>query len=95
MVKPGGTVVALGGWLTVPVHLPTIVSQEIKIRGSINFSMPESLQALTWLDQNRFDPTLLVADIFPLSEGAAVFAKLTARRPNEIKVVLTHSVNGL
>ena len=88
MTDKGGTVVALGGWKTVPLDLTRVVARELHIAGSFNFMLAEFIEALGWLAETRFDPHLLVTEIHPLADGASVFADLSAGRTEGIKTVL-------
>ncbi len=90
MTRKGGTVVALGGWKTVPVDLTRVVARELRIVGSFNFTPAEFAEARGWLAEERFDPHLLVTGVYPLADGAAVFADLAAQRMAGIKTVLIH-----
>ncbi len=88
-VRPGGIVVALGGWKTIPVDMARLVGREIQIRGTFNFTPEEFANVLCWLKQRCFDFTLLVTDEYSLAEGAQVFARLIHHPADSIKVVLT------
>ena len=88
-VVPGGTVIALGGWRTVPVDFPRLVAREVMVRGTFNFVPSEFERALGWLQDRRVDPALLITDRVPMAEGASVFERLTANPANSLKVVLT------
>jgi L-iditol 2-dehydrogenase len=87
-VRPGGTVVAIGGWRTVPVDLSRIVTRELRVLGTFNYTPSEFGEALDWLAAGRPDPRLIVTDVRDLSDGAAVFEDLAGGRPAAGKVVL-------
>ncbi len=87
-VRPGGVVVALGGWRTVPLNLGPVVAREVRLRGSFNFTPAEFDLARRLLAERAFDPRCLVTDIHPLAVGAAVFAALAQDQAERIKVVL-------
>ena len=88
-VRPGGTVVAIGGWRSVSLDLSRVVTRELQLQGTFNFTPAEFDEARQWLEGGRLDPHCLVTDVHPLAEGAAVFAKLTQHRSGATKVVLT------
>jgi len=88
-VRPGGTVVAIGGWRAVRLDLNQVVTREVRIQGTFNFSSEEFDVARRWLGEGRVEASALITDIRPLAEGAAVFARLVRGRGNTIKVVLT------
>lgn len=88
-LRPGGTLIALGGWRTIELNLPSLVAREIDVRGSFNFTPDEFTESLQWLAEHRFDPAGLVTATRPMEEGAAVFDELARSRAEAIKVVLT------
>ena len=90
-VRPGGTVVALGGWQTVPFNLATFVARELIVKASFNFTSDEFEQARRWLEEGVFDPSLIVTNIHPLSDGASAFEDLSRHRLAAIKVVLNNT----
>jgi 2-desacetyl-2-hydroxyethyl bacteriochlorophyllide A dehydrogenase len=85
----GGTVIAIGGWRTVPIDLSYLVAHEIHLIGSFNYTPEEFDEARLWLGEGRFDLSPMMIDSRPLAEGAAVFSELVGNRPKAIKVVLT------
>jgi L-iditol 2-dehydrogenase len=89
-VVPGGMVVAIGGWQTVPVALPKVVAREITIRGAFNFTPRDFDLAWRWIADRVFDPAILVTDIRRMEDGAHVFADIVERRLDGIKVVLVN-----
>jgi L-iditol 2-dehydrogenase len=89
-VRPGGTVVAIGGWQTVSVNLGPLVAREITVRGTFNFTLAEFEEACRLLggeNQSRLDR--IVTAVYPLRDGAEVFARLAETQAEDIKVVLT------
>jgi L-iditol 2-dehydrogenase len=91
LTRKGGTIVALGGWKVVPLDLGRVVAHELHVIGSFNFTREEFAQARRWLAEARFDPRLLVTGVYPLDDGASVFAGLASRRINGIKTVLANA----
>jgi len=89
--RPGGIVVAIGGWRSVPLNLGPVVAREIQIRGTFNFTPQEFDEARCLLSERRFDPDCLITDSYPLADGAQVFAALAQSQAANIKVVLEHS----
>jgi L-iditol 2-dehydrogenase len=91
-VRPGGTVVALGGWQTVPVNLGPLVAREITVRGTFNFTPPEFDAACRVLASEDATPLdHFVTGQHPLMDGADVFNQLASHPSDAIKVVLTHT----
>lgn len=89
VIRPGGTVIAIGGWQSVPIDLIRVVAYEVQIKGSINYTPAEFKEACRWLGEGRLKPEYLITHIRPLSEGAAVFEELVQHPEDYIKVVLT------
>jgi 2-desacetyl-2-hydroxyethyl bacteriochlorophyllide A dehydrogenase len=87
-VRPGGTVVAIGGWRTVPVDLSRLVTREIRVLGTFNYTPAEFAEAIGWLAEGRPDPARVVTDVREFSEAAAVFEALADGRLAGGKVVL-------
>jgi 2-desacetyl-2-hydroxyethyl bacteriochlorophyllide A dehydrogenase len=87
-VRPGGLVVAVGGWRTVPVDLSRLVTREIHVRGTFNYTPGEFAEALALLGQDRLDPRRIVTDVRMLEHGPEVFEALAGGRPAVGKVVL-------
>ncbi len=93
VLRPGGSVIALGGWQTVPVNLGPLVAREIVVRGTFNFTpqeFEEACQALTGEAVARLNQ--IVTATYPLHDGADVFGRLTADRAADVKAVLTNAV---
>jgi 2-desacetyl-2-hydroxyethyl bacteriochlorophyllide A dehydrogenase len=88
-VKPGGLVVALGGWQTLPLNLGPVVAREIEIRGTFNFIDKEFSQAVNWLENKIVDPDMLQLLTFSLRDGARVFEDLSTHPNVATKVILT------
>ena len=91
-VRLGGTVVAIGGWRTVPIDLSYIVTHEIHVTGSFNYTPEEFDEARLWLGDGHLDPRPFLINTHPLAEGVAVFAKMVGNGPEVTKVVLTSDV---
>jgi len=87
-IRPGGVVVAIGGWQTVPLELSRVVTREASVLGTFNFTPAEFTQALQWLAGGRLDAGRLVSRVCRLDEGAAVFAELASHGGGEGKTVL-------
>jgi 2-desacetyl-2-hydroxyethyl bacteriochlorophyllide A dehydrogenase len=88
-IRPGGLVVAIGGWQSVPLDLIRIVTREVIVLGTFNYTPAEFTQALQWLADGRLDAQRLVSRVCRLEDGAAVFAELAAQGGGEGKTVLT------
>lgn len=94
-VRPGGTVVALGGWQTVPINLGPFVARELTLKATFNFTPDEFDLARRWLKEGLLDPSRIITDIHPLSEGASVFEALSRHQLDAIKVVLNNPKQGV
>ncbi len=92
-IRPGGTIVAIGGWKTVPVDLSKVVSREIVVRGSFNFTPADFATASAWLENGLIDCASLVTTTFPMTEGGRVFEDIVERRIDGIKVVLVNEAS--
>lgn len=89
-LRPGGMVVALGGWQTVSVNLAPLVAREITVRGTFNFTpaeFDEACQMLAGEAEAHLDR--MVTATYPMRDGAEVFARLVENQAEYIKVVLT------
>lgn len=93
-VKPGGVVVALGGWRSIELQMNQLVCKEFDLRGTFNYTANEFEQACKWLVDGRFDPALLVTHTDPLSEGSDTFAHMAKNNAEGIKFVLTQEAIG-
>ena len=91
VVRKSGTVIAVGGWQTVPINLAWVVAREIQIRGTFNYTPDDFGEARRLLAEGLVDPARLVTDIYPMAEGAEVFARLARSQGDNLKVVLTTS----
>lgn len=89
VLRPGGLLVAVGGWRSVELNLAPLVAREITIRGTFNFTLEEFEQARCLLADGVFDPQCLITDTQPLANGAQVFAALAESQAESIKVVLS------
>lgn len=94
-VRPGGRLVAIGGWQTVPVDLARVVSREVSVVGTFNYTPAEFAEALAWLAEGRLTADELMARTHPLEEGAKVFAELAAHGGGAGKTVLTRADSGV
>ncbi|MGQ9494024.1 MAG: zinc-dependent alcohol dehydrogenase [Anaerolineae bacterium] len=90
-VRPGGIVVAVAGWRTVPLNMSYFVRREIDLRATFNYTRVEFDKACLWLKERRFDADLLVTNVYPLAQGATAFAELAQDRSDKVKVVLESS----
>lgn len=88
-LRPGGLLVAVGGWRSVELNLALLVAREITIRGTFNFTLAEFEQARRLLADRAFDPQRLITAVQPLASGAQVFAALAESQADSIKVVLS------
>ena len=88
-VKPGGVVIAIGGWKIVSLNLGPVVAREVDIRGTFNFTMQEFEQAVSWLEKKIIDPMVLPVQTYPMGDGAEVFEHLSGQPDAALKVVLT------
>jgi len=88
-VRKGGTVVLVGNITPeVTIHLQKVVARQIRLQGSCA-SAGEYPQAMEWMASGAIDVKPLISAVAPLEEGASWFARLYAREPNLLKVVLT------
>ena len=87
-VRKGGTVTLVGN-ITPSVTLPLqkVVSRQIRLQGSCASSgeYPESIE---FVSSGKIKVTPLITSIAPLEDGAEWFARLHAREPNLMKIVL-------
>ena len=91
-VRKGGGVVLIGN-ITPNVDLPLqkVVSRQIRLQGSCA-SAGEYPQAIRWMSSGAIRVKPLITAVAPLEEGPRWFARLYAREPNLLKVVLTPGV---
>ncbi len=88
VVRKGGTVTLIGN-ITPEVKLPLqkVVSREIRLQGSAA-SAGEYPQAMELMTSGAIDVKRLITAVAPLSDGPRWFARLHAREPNLMKIVL-------
>jgi L-iditol 2-dehydrogenase len=91
-VRKGGTVTLVGN-ITPQVSLPLqkVVSREIRLQGSAA-SAGEYPQAMELMTGGRIKVKPLITAVAPLEDGPAWFARLHAREPNLMKIVLAPGV---
>lgn len=87
-VRKGGTVTLVGN-ITPQVTLPLqkVVSRQVRLQGSCA-SAGEYPEAMRLIAQGSIDVARLITAVAPLGDGPAWFARLHAREPNLMKVVL-------
>jgi L-iditol 2-dehydrogenase len=87
-VRKGGTVVLVGNIAPeVSIPLQKVVTRQIRLQGSCA-SAGEYPQAMQWIAEGKIKVAPLITAIAPLDEGPSWFARLYAREPNLMKVVL-------
>jgi L-iditol 2-dehydrogenase len=88
-VRKGGTVTLIGN-ITAEVTLPLqkVVTREIRLQGSAA-SAGEYPRAMELMTSGVIQVQPLITAVAPLADGPQWFARLHAREPNLIKVVLT------
>jgi L-iditol 2-dehydrogenase len=88
-VRKGGGVVLVGN-IAPNVNLPLqkVVTRQIRLQGSCA-SAGEYPQAIRWVASGAIRVKPLITAVAPLQEGVGWFARLYAREPNLLKVVLT------
>jgi len=89
-LRPGGTMVAIGGWKKLELNLPRLVAKEINLVGTFNFTLAEFKASLDWISNGVFDPAKIVTNIFPMENGESVFHQLASNELSSIKTVLTN-----
>lgn len=87
-LRPGGVLLALGGWTTVGLDLGQLVAREIELRGSFNFGPATFAEALRWLQLGRIDTGSMLTCERPLADGQRAFDDLSSQRIVDIKVML-------
>jgi L-iditol 2-dehydrogenase len=86
--RKGGTVALVGNIAPeVPIPLQKVVTRQIRLQGSCA-SSGEYPQAMQWMAEGKIKVAPLITAVAPLEEGPAWFARLYAREPNLMKVVL-------
>ena len=87
-VRKGGSVTLIGNFSpTVEIPLQTIVARQLSLLGSCAISGEYPL-ALDLMARRKIDVQALISTVAPLSDGASWFARLYAREPGLLKVVL-------
>lgn len=89
--RPGGTVLAIGGWQAVQVDLGRLVTRELNVRGTFNYTLDEFVEAMEWLGDGRVDAAALLAEVRALADGPTVFEQMAMGRAPAGKVVLVIS----
>jgi L-iditol 2-dehydrogenase len=88
-VRKGGTVTLIGNIAPeIALPLQKVVSREIRLQGSAA-SAGEYPQAIALMTSGRIKVTPLITAVAPLEDGPQWFARLHAREPNLMKVVLS------
>jgi L-iditol 2-dehydrogenase len=92
--RKGGTV-ALVGNISPEVSIPLqkVVTRQIRLQGSCA-SAGEYPQAMDWVAEGKIKVAPLITAVAPLAEGPSWFARLYAREPNLMKVVLDPRTNS-
>jgi L-iditol 2-dehydrogenase len=87
-VRKGGTVTLVGNIAPeVSIPLQKVVTRQIRLQGSCA-SAGEYPQAMKWIAEGKIKVAPLITAVAPLGEGPSWFARLYAREPNLMKVVL-------
>jgi L-iditol 2-dehydrogenase len=87
-VRKGGTVTLVGN-IAPQVSLPLqkVVTRQIRLQGSCA-SAGEYPEAIELVSSGKIQVKPLITAVAPLADGPAWFARLYAREPNLMKVVL-------
>jgi L-iditol 2-dehydrogenase len=86
--RKGGTVALVGNISPeVAIPLQKVVTRQIRLQGSCA-SAGEYPQAMEWIAAGKIKVAPLITAIAPLEDGPSWFARLYAREPNLMKVVL-------
>ena len=86
--RKGGTVTLVGNIAPeVPIPLQKVVTRQIRLQGSCA-SAGEYPQAMQWIAEGKIRVAPLITAVAPLDDGPSWFARLYAREPNLMKVVL-------
>ena len=86
--RKGGTVALVGNISPeVTIPLQKVVTRQIRLQGSCA-SAGEYPQAMEWMAEGKIKVAPLITAVAPLEEGPSWFARLYAREPNLMKVVL-------
>jgi L-iditol 2-dehydrogenase len=91
--RKGGTV-ALVGNISPEVSIPLqkVVTRQIRLQGSCA-SAGEYPKAMDWMADGKIKVAPLITAVAPLEDGPSWFARLYAREPNLMKVVLDPRTN--
>jgi L-idonate 5-dehydrogenase len=89
VVKPRGTVVLVGQGATADIPISTIVTKEIKLRGSFRFDKEFAL-AVDLIGSGRIDVSPLLSDTLPLVEAKRAFL-LAGDKSKSMKVQIAFS----
>jgi L-iditol 2-dehydrogenase len=91
--RKGGTVALVGNIAPeVTIPLQKVVTRQIRLQGSCA-SAGEYPQAMEWMADGKIKVAPLITAVAPLEEGPSWFARLYAREPNLMKVVLDPRAN--
>jgi L-iditol 2-dehydrogenase len=86
--RKGGTVALVGNISPeVAIPLQKVVTRQIRLQGSCA-SAGEYPQAMEWIADGKIKVAPLITAVAPLEEGPSWFARLYAREPKLMKVVL-------
>jgi L-iditol 2-dehydrogenase len=92
--RKGGTVALVGNISPeVPIPLQKVVTRQIRLQGSCA-SAGEYPQAMEWIAAGKIKVAPLITAVAPLDDGPSWFARLYAREPNLMKVVLDPRPGG-
>lgn len=92
--RKGGTVALVGNISPkVAIPLQNVVTRQIRLQGSCA-SAGEYPQAMDWIAEGKIKVAPLITAVAPLAEGPSWFARLYAREPNLMKVVLDPRTSG-
>ncbi len=87
-VRKGGTVVLVGNIAAqVPIPLQKVVTRQVRLQGSCA-SAGEYTEAMALIASGQIKVQPLITAVAPLSDGPEWFARLHAREPNLMKIVL-------
>lgn len=87
-VRKGGTVTLIGNIAPeVTLPLQQVVTRQIRLQGTAA-SAGEYPQAMEWIASGKIKVKPLITAVAPLEEGPQWFARLYAREPNLMKVLL-------
>jgi L-iditol 2-dehydrogenase len=91
--RKGGTVALVGNIAPqVAIPLQKVVTRQIRLQGSCA-SAGEYPQAIDWVADGTIKVAPLITAVAPLDDGPSWFARLYAREPNLMKVVLDPRTN--